>query len=343
MEHLTGFTAEELRAWFAKRDIPSYRADQVLRWVYRETAQDFSRMSNLSKDLRETLQSEFSIRQAKCLSRRAAPDGTLKLLLAWPDGAMTETVLISSGPRRTVCISSQVGCAAKCLFCASGKEGLERSLEAGQMVEQVLWAAGELSPGERISHVVVMGMGEPLMNYENTLKAATILNAEWGMGIAARHITISTVGIPDKIRRLANEPIQITLAVSLHAGEDALRSRLIPWAKQYKLADLFDAIGYYFHETHREVTLEYILLHDVNDRREDAEHLIRWCRVHRCNVNVINYNPVEHAEFQPAERARVEQFINWLEEGGVNVHLRRSAGGPIDAACGQLRLRKRKT
>jgi len=340
MEHITGFTAAELRSWFTEQKLPSYRADQVLRWIYREKSQDFNQMSNLSKDLRETLNGAFSIRQGKCLNRRVSADGTIKLLLSWPDGAMTETVLISSGPRRTVCISSQVGCAAKCVFCASGKEGLERSLETGEMVEQVLQAAGELNPDERISHVVVMGMGEPLLNYENTLKAVTILNAEWGMGIAARHITISTVGIPDKIRQLAHEPFQITLAVSLHAGDDALRARLIPWAKKYKLSDLFDAIGYYFHETHREITLEYILLQDVNDRREDAENLIRWCRIHRCNVNVINYNSVEGAEFRPAERSHVEQFLGWLEEGGVNAHLRRSAGSRIDAACGQLRLRK---
>jgi len=294
-------------------------------------------MSNVPGDLREQLAKSFTLRSSEVVKRQVSADGAVKLLLRWPDGALTETVLMSAGKRRTVCISSQVGCAVGCAFCASGREGLERSLAAGEMVEQVMRVREELVEGERISHVVVMGMGEPLANYEETLKAVRLLNAAWGMGIGARHITISTIGLTEEIRRLAHEPLQITLAVSLHAGDDDLRRTLIPWAKRTTLKDIFDAIDYYYNYTHREVTLEYVLLEGMNSSTAEADRLARWAKKSRCNVNVINYNAVRETGFRPAGKETVRAFMERLAARGVNAHLRRSLGAEIEAACGQLR------
>ena len=210
--------------------VPSYRADQVVQWLYQHGAREWDQMTNLGADLRGRLAGDYAVRTGQLERILCCDDGTVKLLLRWGDGAASETVLMSEGQRRTVCVSSQVGCPVGCAFCASGLTGLERSLEAGEIVEQVLWAREQLGRGERISNVVVMGMGEPLANYDATLKAVSIINADWGLGIGARHITISTIGLAKQIRRLAREPLQVTLAVSLHAADDELRERLVPWA-----------------------------------------------------------------------------------------------------------------
>ena len=296
-------------------------------------------MVNLPKELRQRLEADFCLGQGRPVKKQTSRDGTVKLLLQWADGARTETVLILDRRRRTVCISSQVGCAVRCFFCASGKSGLERSLQAGEMVEQVRWAGGELDPPERMSHVVIMGMGEPLANYQETLKAVKIINARWGFGIGARHITLSTIGLPKQIKKLAHEPIQITLAVSLHAGDDALRQKLIPWAKDIPLKELFEALDYYYQKTHREVTLEYVLLEGVNDALEDADRLAQWARRSRCHVNLINYNRVEGCGYRAVSAKAARAFMVRLKQRAINVHLRRSRGTEIEAACGQLQKR----
>ena len=337
MRSILNITRDELKTFLTDHSLPAYRADQILSWVYKHRVTDWPQMSNLPAELQQFLSGHFSLRCARLAKKQSAADGAIKILLRWPDDARTETVLIPDDPRRTVCLSTQVGCPVGCAFCASGLTGLERSLNAAEIVEQLLWIQQDLKLNERISHVVIMGMGEPLANYENTLQAVRIINAGWAFGIGARHITLSTIGLPKQIRRLAHEDLQITLAVSLHAGDDELRRKLIPWAQQFPLEQIFAAIDYYFQQTHREVTLEYVLLQGVNTSTADADNLANWAHHSRCNVNLINYNPVIETGFTPASRETTQIFIQRLKIRGVNAHLRQSRGADIDAACGQLR------
>ncbi len=340
IQNICSYTQSDLKQWFKDNSLPAFRADQILQWIYQRGATDFSEMTNIAKALRERLTEEFAVTTGTVNEVFQCQDGTRKLLLQWPDGAQTETVLMTQGKRITVCISTQVGCPVECVFCASGLGGLQRSLTAGEIVEQVMHADDLLDDGQSISNVVIMGMGEPLANYDNTIKAATIINAPWGLNIGARHITISTIGLPDKIRKLAHEPMQLTLAVSLHAADDQLRSELVPWAKTNPLDELFDAIAYYYKKTHREVTLEYVMLDGINCLPTHAESLINRANSVRCNVNLINYNPVEETGYHPASQATVNDFMDRLTKKGVNVHMRKSKGEEIEAACGQLRRRR---
>jgi len=340
MDSILGLQQQELADWLKAKEQPGYRTNQILQWIYNQAVESFPDMANLPGELRKILAEKFILRQAKVVRVQDCPDGAVKLLLQWPDEALTETVLIPQSKGYTICVSSQVGCAVKCVFCASGLTGLERSLQAEEIVEQVMQGQKILAGKGRISNVVIMGMGEPFANYDQCIKAVGIINAAWGLNIGARHITISTIGIPDKIRKLAHEPLQVTLAVSLHAGDDDLRGRLIPLAKEFKLVQLFDAIDYYYQQTHREVTLEYIMLHGVNCSADDAVKLTRWCQRSRCNVNLINYNVVADTGYRPARAEEVQSFMNRLRQNSVNVHLRKSYGSEIDAACGQLRNRK---
>jgi len=337
MNSILQTTNEELVKFLEDHSYPSYRADQILSWVYKHRVTDWQQMTNLPLELQQFLSEHYSLRQGHLEKKQSGADGTIKILLRWPDDAKTETVLIADDPRRTVCLSTQVGCPVGCAFCASGLTGLERSLAAAEIVEQLLWMQQDLKPNERISNVVIMGMGEPLANYENTLRAIRIINADWAFGIGARHITLSTIGLPKQIRRLAHEDLQITLAVSLHAGDDELRQKLIPWAKQFHLDQIFDAIDYYFQHTRREVTLEYVLLEGVNTSPADADNLANWANRSRCNVNLINYNPVTETQFTPATVETAVRFLQHLKTRGVNACLRPGRGGDIDAACGQLR------
>jgi 23S rRNA (adenine2503-C2)-methyltransferase len=248
----------------------------------------------------------------------------------------TECVMIPADDRRTACISSQVGCPVGCTFCASGLEGLDTNLTAGQIIEQV-WLLNQLPQVERIGNVVFMGMGEPLANFDAVTKALTALMADWGFGISGRRITISTVGLPAPIRRLADLELPVTLAISLHAPNDELRKRLIPWAEYVSIDQLLDAGRYYFNRTGREVTLEYILLHKVNDRATHAQQLAKLAKQLRSNVNLIRYNEVEGLPFGRPYTEDVTAFQEILRDAGVNTHIRASRGRDIAAACGQLR------
>jgi 23S rRNA (adenine2503-C2)-methyltransferase len=289
-------------------DLPRRTGGQVLKWLYEKGVDDFSRMSDLSKDARARLEASFSSVQGEAIRHQVASDGTQKLLVEWagsaepPEGAVlrlsgaaserqTETVLIPTEDRRTACVSSQVGCPVGCRFCASGIGGLDGNLTAGRIVEQV-WRLGRLEGVGRVSNVVFMGMGEPLANFQNVTRAIRTLNADWGLGIGARRITVSTVGLPAAIRRLCAFEIPVTLALSLHAPFDELRRRIIPWAEYSTIEELLDACQEWFVKTGREITLEYILLGGVNDRREHAEELARLARTMRANVNLIRYNEV---------------------------------------------------
>lgn len=343
MQSLLELIPAELSERLAEVGEPSYRSDQVFHWIFKEGVADFAQMTNLPRDLRKWLAAEFTIGAGRETARSEAPGGTVKLLLSWRDGATTECVMIpapAQSRRRTVCLSTQVGCDVGCRFCASGIDGSLRNLTVGEVLDQALAVRNLLaSRGERLSNVVFMGMGEPLANYSVTVEAARRLNAEWGFGIGQRKITISTVGLPKQIRRLAGEGLQATLALSLHAANEELRATLIPWARRLPLAELLDACRFYLQETGREITLEYCLLEGVNDRTRDVGELARIARDLRAHVNLMMYNPVVGLPFVRPSRASAMSFLHQLRELGVNVHLRESRGLEADAACGQLRRR----
>jgi 23S rRNA (adenine2503-C2)-methyltransferase len=297
-------------------------------------------MSNFSKANRATLQERLEFTTATITRQQNSTDGTTKLLLTWPDGKNAETVLIPDGLRRTACVSSQVGCPVGCKFCASGIDGVKGNLSAAQIVEQVYALNLILAPqGERISNVVFMGMGEPLANYAPVLSAVRVLHEPIGFNIGARKITISTVGIPARIRDLAQEQLPLNLALSLHAPNEPLRRELIPWADHFALPDILDACRFYFEKTGREITFEYILLSGVNDQPKHARELVRVCKTIRANVNLIRYNEVSALPYGRPKSEDVVKFQEILREAGVNVHVRKSRGRDIDAACGQLRRR----
>lgn len=319
---------------------PPFRAAQILEWAYRHGASAYEEMSNLPKRLRGQLAAEGPIYSSTILRRQEAKDGTIKLLLRWADGAASECVLIPDDNRRTACVSTQVGCPVGCVFCASGLDGLERQLSRGEIVEQVMRLRQLSAAPPRLSNVVFMGLGEPLANYDATVGAVRTINAEWGLGIGARKITVSTVGLPAQMRRLADEGLQVTVALSLHAPTDDLRRRIIPSADRVSVAALVEACNYYFERTGREVTLEYILLAGLNDAPEHARALARVARSMRSNVNLIAYNPVPDLPYQRPSVEEIRQFLTTLRRAGINAHLRRSRGRDVNAACGQLRRRQ---
>ncbi len=337
---LFDLTPELLAASLESWREPSFRTKQVFEWVYRRRATDYDTMTNLSLALRAKLVESLPIFRSKIIRRQDSQDGATKLLLQWPDGATSECVLIPSANRNTACISTQVGCPIGCLFCASGVGGLQRQLSAGEIVEQAMRVASLCEPDSRLSNVVFMGLGEPLANYDATLQAVRTINAEWGMGIGARKITVSTVGLPDQMRKLAVDAPQITLAVSLHAPTDELRHELIPWSRRVTLELLIEAAGDYFKTTGREVTLEYILLGGVNDGPGHARRVAAIAKRIRGNVNLIAYNPVAGLPYKRPEDQAVTLFETVLTGRGINVNVRKSRGIDIDAACGQLRRRQ---
>lgn len=344
---------DELEATVTAMDLPRYRAGQLLRWVYERGVADAQAMTDLSRRDRALVAERIRFNGLAPIADQQASDGTRKLLLELPadqPGAgesqvsraqSVECVMIpaesrdSGKPRRTACISSQVGCPVKCRFCASGLGGLEANLTGGQIVEQV-WHLNRVCQ-QPITNIVFMGMGEPLSNFSAVSRAIRTLTADWGFGLSARRITLSTVGLPAQIRRLAELGIPITLALSLHAPNDELRRRLIPWADYVTIDQLLEAGRYYFQRTGREVTIEYTLIDQVNDQAEHAQQLTRLARKLRSNVNLIRYNEVASLPFgRPGDQA-VRRFQQLLQQAGVNTHIRASRGRDIAAACGQLR------
>lgn len=332
---------DELDAALKSLNWPTFRANQVRDWAYKKMVADANGMSNLSKPDRDLLSAHFDFASSAVTRRQDSSDGTQKILLTWPNNANAESVMIPDADRRTACVSSQVGCPVGCKFCASGLEGVKGNLTAGQIVEQI-WRLNEiLKPkDERITNVVFMGMGEPLANYANVMKAIRIIHDPAHFNIGARRITISTVGVPAKMRELAHENLPLNLAISLHAPNEPLRKELIPWAEHFALPLILDAAQYYFDQTGREVTLEYILLSGVNDRPQHARELARLCKKIRANVNLIRYNEVSTLPFKRPLSDDVVAFQTILRDAGVNAHVRKSRGRDIDAACGQLRRKE---
>lgn len=335
--HILGMTLDELAVWAKAKGLPAYRPKQVIEWVYRKGAASFDAMTNLPKALRAELAATFDLFTSTVAREQTSADGTRKWLLRWPDGQTTECVLIPEGERRTACISTQVGCPVRCIFCASGMDGLIRQLSPGEIVEQALRVHGVPDREAPRRNIVFMGSGEPLTNYESLMTAVRILNADWGLHLGARRLTISTVGLPTPIRRLADEGLEVNLAISLHAVTDDLRRKLIPWSKRVSVSDVLEAAQYYFDHTGREITFEYLMLKNLNMRSIDAERLGRVARRVRCNVNLIPYNAVGVEGLERPDRASIDRFAEAVRGHGVNAHVRRSRGLDIDAACGQLR------
>ena len=339
-ESFFGRTAAELDTLVQGWRWPKFRAKQLRDWVYGKGAVDVARMTNLSPADRAWVAHRLSFGTAATVRQQLSDDGTLKLLLGWADGSQAETVMIPDADRRTACVSSQVGCPVGCKFCASGIDGVKRNLTAAQIVEQVIALNTAMTDGGRVNQIVFMGMGEPLANYANLMQAIRVIHDPGCLNIGARRITVSTVGVPARMRQLAEEQLPINLAISLHAPNEPLRKQLIPWAEHFALDDILDAARFYFDRTGREVTLEYILLSDVNDRPEHARELVGLCRTLRANVNLIRYNEVDGLPFGRPTAAAVVAFQETLRRGGVNAHVRRSRGRDIDAACGQLRRKE---
>lgn len=355
---LTGETLETLAARLKERGEPVFRAKQILEWVYKKRARSWDAMSNLSKPLRAWLADTFELMPAALVLGRQSADVTDKLLLELGDRSLIETVIIRAPQdgvgvdhsRKTICISTQVGCAMACAFCASGLAGLKRDLTAGEIVAQLLhvcYREDALTPRAHaelasFDNIVVMGMGEPLANYDALIRALTILNAEWGLGFGARRITISTSGLVPKILKLADEPLGFRLAISLHGATDEVREKIMPVNKAYPLAKLLPAVKAFSEKHGRMITLEFILIEDVNDAPDQAEKLRDIALDLHAHVNLIPYNTVEGLPWKRPSNNRQERFANVLRDARISVTLRREKGHDIDAACGQLRLKTEK-
>ncbi len=336
MKHLLNMTLAQLGEELETIGEKKFRAKQIIEWVWQKGAVDFDAMTNLSKPLRSKLPEIFKILTATVEARSDADDGVVKLLLQWPDGECIETVMIPTEDRATACVSTQAGCAMGCEFCASGIDGLKRNLTTGEILEQIIQL--QHATGVHITNVVLMGMGEPLANYDATISAVRAMIDPNRGGISARKITLSTVGLPAGIRKLAKEDLPITLAISLHAPNDKLRGQIMPVAgKKYPLADILSAAEEFFNARGREITLEYTLLDEVNDSPECATELINIAHQLRCNVNLIRYNKVEGLPYAPPKPGLTQRFAEQLRAEGLNVNIRRSRGASKHAACGQLR------
>ncbi|SHJ59618.1 23S rRNA (adenine(2503)-C(2))-methyltransferase RlmN [Hespellia stercorisuis] len=335
---ICSYTFEQLQSEIEALGEKKFRGKQIYEWLHVKLAEDFEEMTNLSKSLREKLEENYEIRPVIMVDRQESKlDGTNKFLFRLYDDNVVESVLMRYKHGNSVCISSQVGCRMGCRFCASTIGGLERNLTASEMLGQIYRI--QKITGERVSNIVVMGTGEPMDNYENFLIFIRLLTDEYGLHISQRNVTVSTCGIVPRMRELAEQKLQITLALSLHGSTQEKRRRLMPVANRYELADVLEACDYYFEQTGRRITFEYSLVAGVNDTAEDAKELTDICRPRNCHINLIPVNPIKETDFQRPTRENAEKFKNKLEKHGINVTIRREMGSDIDGACGQLRRR----
>lgn len=341
-------TFEELANWLVERGQKKFRAEQVWDWLYRKRVTSFSDMKNVNKECLQLLDEHFMFDTLQLEIMQKSKDGTIKFLFQLDDGNFIETVLMRHHYGLSVCVTTQVGCNIGCSFCASGLLKKVRDLKTGEIVEQILKVQrylDEEETGKRVSHIVIMGIGEPFDNYDNVMNFIKIVNARKGLEIGARHITVSTSGLAPKIRQFAHEDMQVNLAVSLHAPNDELRTRIMKINRAYPIKEIMDAIDYYLEKTNRRVTIEYILLDEVNDQIEHAEQLAELLKDkrHLTYVNLIPYNPVsEHSEYRRSKKENILAFYDSLKKHQINCVIRREHGTDIDAACGQLRSKRMK-
>ncbi len=336
MKHLLDYLAK-LKDWLGRRDQPDFRASQIVSWIFEKRVHDFSQMTNLPESLRQVLSNSFTVFDTTVVNHSTCEDGTEKLLLRLQDGGLIECVLLRDQERRTICVSSQVGCAMGCVFCASGLDGVMRNLTAGEILEQMLRLQLLLPENERLSHIVMMGMGEPLANLDNVLQALSYASSPQGLGISARRITISTVGLPAAIRRLSRLDCKYQLAISLHAPNDELRNQLVPVNDKIGIAALLAAADHFFDSSGRKLTFEYVLLGGINDKAEHARQLCQLLGNRTALLNVIPYNPVAGLPYKTPTQLAIRQFKKIILEGGIEIRFRQRKGDKINAACGQLR------
>jgi 23S rRNA (adenine2503-C2)-methyltransferase len=334
-------SVEQWKTWLTERNQPPMRIKQIRRWVLHDRATSFDQMTNLPKTLREQLANHFSVFSTRVVKHLVSSDGTHKLLLRLSDDRLIECVLIQDAGRATACISTQVGCGMGCVFCASGLNGVERNLTVSEIIEQLVRLRNLVDPSPeragRLTHIVVMGMGEPLANLDHLLDALAIAGDQDGLGIGARHVTISTVGLPAKIRRLADLNKQYHLAVSLHAPNDALRTEIVPTNTKTGIPEILAAADYYFAKTGRQVTYEYVVLGRKNDQPIHARQLAGLLTGRKAHVNLIPWNEVEGLPYRRPSETDLTTFIDTIRKAGISVKVRKRKGADIDAACGQLR------
>lgn len=334
MKNIFDYSLEELKVWFKDNGEGSFRAKQVFDFLYRGVY-SFDDMKNLNRNSIEKLNKEFTVSLPKVLENRVSKDGTVKMLLLLEDGNIIETVIMKYVYGYSVCVSSQIGCKMGCTFCASTKDGMVRNLTPGEILAQILVASDSVK--DRISHVVLMGSGEPLDNFDNVMKFLELVNSKDGLNLSHRNITMSTCGLVERIMELADRKLQITLAISLHAVTDEKRREIMPIAKRYTINELLYAVKYYMDKTGRRVTFEYALVNEVNDSLEEAEKLSELLEGMKTHVNLIPVNVIKEMFFRPSRDKAVEDFRKYLQGKGIEATVRREMGSDIDAACGQLR------
>lgn len=330
---------DELKAFFTENGEKAFRAKQVFEWLWKKMATSFDEMTNLSVTTRELLKEHFVINAVTVAEKQISEDKTIKNAFRLFDGKITEGVLIPSKKRMTACISSQVGCSLACKFCATGKLDRLRNIEAEEIFDQVaiIKQQAEEHYNKPLSNIVYMGMGEPLLNYRNVLKSVELITSPDGLGMSPKRITVSTAGISKLIKRLGDDEVKFNLALSLHAANDAKRSEIMPINEENSLESLKEALAYFHEKTGTRVTFEYIIFKDFNDTLEDAKELAEFCKVVPCKINIIEYNPIDDAEFEQADPEKTDKFAAFLENTfNLIVNVRRSRGKDIDAACGQL-------
>ena len=335
MKNIKDFNLGELQEEIISLGEKKYRAEQIFKWIYVEKVKEFDEMTNLSLELREKLKANYTMCNYKILRKQESSDGTKKYLFDVLDSNAIETVLMQYHHGKTICVSSQIGCKMGCKFCASTGIQFVRSLTAGEIVEQIL--AVEQDIADKISNVVFMGIGEPFDNYDNVMKAIRIINNQKGLNIGARHISVSTSGLVPRIYDFANEDLQCTLSISLHATNDEKRSSMMPVNKRYSIEELMDACRYYIDKTNKRISFEYALAKDNNDNLNDAKELVKLLKGMLCHVNLIPINKIENGNYTKSTNENIIKFRDYLNDNGIVATIRRELGSDIDAACGQLR------
>ncbi len=335
---IRSLTKEQLRNFFVENGDKAFRGNQVFEWLWSKSLHDFDTMTNISKETREMLKENFVINHIEVDSMQRSKDGTIKNGIRLHDGFVVESVLIPTEKRTTACVSSQVGCSLDCRFCATSRLKRMRNLNPDEIYDQVVAIdkQSQLYHNRKLSNIVFMGMGEPLMNYNNVVKSIDKITSPEGLGMSSKRITVSTSGIPKIIKKMADDAVKFNLAVSLHSAIDSVRTSIMPFNETFPLKDLGDSLIYWFEKTQRVVTYEYIVWEGINDKKEDITALVDFCKLIPCKVNLIEYNPIDDGEFQQANSRVMDNYISNLEMHDIVVNVRRSRGKDIDAACGQL-------
>ncbi|WP_421803462.1 23S rRNA (adenine(2503)-C(2))-methyltransferase RlmN [Flagellimonas sp.] len=335
---IRALTKEQLRNFFVEQGDKAFRGNQVYEWLWQKSAHDFDAMTNISKETRKMLEDNFVINHIRVDQMQRSSDGTIKNAVRLHDGLIVESVLIPTETRTTACVSSQVGCSLDCRFCATARLKRMRNLNPDEIYDQVVAIDNEsrLYFDRQLSNIVFMGMGEPLMNYNNVLKAIDKITSPEGLGMSPKRIVVSTSGVPKIIKKMADEEVKFGLAVSLHSAIDEVRTSIMPFNSTFPLKDLREALEYWYSETKNRITYEYVVWKGINDTQEAADALVKFCKFAPSKVNIIEYNPIDDGEFQQAPNNAIEMYQQTLERNGITVTIRRSRGKDIDAACGQL-------